>query len=90
MMILKALHPRDDIYILYLPRKKGERGLASIRDGIDTSLQRLENYIKKLGGRLITVTRNNTGNARCQLHKITRKQKMERKTTVWTFQETNK
>ena len=41
----KALHPRDDVDRLYVPRKEGGRGLASIEDNVDTSIQRLEEYI---------------------------------------------
>ena len=42
-----ALHSRDDIVKLYVSRKKGGRGLASIEDNVDTSFQRLEDNIKK-------------------------------------------
>ena len=38
----KAFHPRDDVDRLYVSRKGGGRGLASIEDGVDTSMQRLE------------------------------------------------
>ena len=43
----KALHPRDDVDRLYIPRKEGGRGLISIEDSVDTSIQRLEDYIEK-------------------------------------------
>ena len=33
----KALHPRDDVDRLYVSRKEGERGLASIEANVDTS-----------------------------------------------------
>ena len=39
----KALHPRDDIDRLYVSRREGGRGLASIEDGIDV----VEDYIEK-------------------------------------------
>ena len=42
--MLKALNPRDDIEILYWSRK-GERELVTIEDCMDTSTQRLEDYI---------------------------------------------
>ena len=42
----KALHPRDDVDRLYVSRKQGGRGLANIEDTVDTSIQRLEDYIK--------------------------------------------
>ena len=55
----KTLHPRDDVDILYVSRKEGERGFACIEDSVDASMQRLEDYITKSGGKLITANRNN-------------------------------
>ena len=43
----KALYPRDDVDRLYVSRKEGGRGLASIEDSVDASIQRLEDYIQK-------------------------------------------
>ena len=40
MTIRKALHPR-----LYISRKEGGRGFASIEDSVDASIQRIEDYI---------------------------------------------
>ena len=54
MTIHKALHPRDDVDRLYVSRKEGVRGLASIEDSIDASIQRLEDYIGKHERGLIT------------------------------------
>ena len=34
----KALHPRDNADRLYVPRKEGGRGLVSIEDNVDTSI----------------------------------------------------
>ena len=56
----KALQPRDDVDWLYLSRKEGGRGLSSIEDSIDESIQRLEDYIEKYIGGLITDIRNDT------------------------------
>ena len=42
----KALHPRDGVDRLYVSRKEGGRGLASIEDSIDTSIQRLKDYME--------------------------------------------
>ena len=42
----KALHSRDDVDRLYVSRKEGGRGLASIEDSVDASIQRLEDYIQ--------------------------------------------
>ena len=71
----KVLHPRDDGDALYVSRKKGGRGLTSIKDSVDASIQRLDDNIEKRRGELITVTRNNIDNMSINKTKITRKQK---------------
>ena len=43
----KALHPRDDVDRLHVPRKEGEKRLANIEDSVDTSIKLLKDYIKK-------------------------------------------
>ena len=62
MTMHRALHPRDDVDRLYVPRKEGGRGFASKEDSVDASIQRLEDYIEKHEGGLITAIRNNTDN----------------------------
>ena len=47
MTMHKALHPRNVIDKLYASRKEGGRGLASIEDSMDASIQGPEDYIKK-------------------------------------------
>ena len=69
----KALHPRDDIDRLYVSRKEGGRGLDSIEGSVDASIQWIEDYIEKCGGKLITAIRDNTNNTRINWTKITRK-----------------
>ena len=64
MTMHKALHPRDDVDRLYVSRKEGGRGLISIEGSVDTSIQRLEDYIEKHEGGLITAIRNDTDNDR--------------------------
>ena len=64
---------------LYVPRKEGGRGFASIEDSVNTSIQRLEYYIEKHERGLITAIRNNTDNAIDNRMTITRKQKCEGK-----------
>ena len=71
----KALHPRDDVDRLYVSRKEWGGGLASIEDSVDASIRRLEDYIEKLEGELITATRNDTDNTMDNRMTITRKQK---------------
>ena len=75
MTMHEALHPRDDVDRLYVSRKEEEIGLASIEDSVDVSIQWLEGYIEKHGGRLITATRNNSDDTRVNRTKLTRKQK---------------
>ena len=48
MPMHKALHPRDNVDRLYVSRKEGERGLTSIENTIDASIQWVEEYIKKV------------------------------------------
>ena len=86
MTMHKALHPRDDIDRLYVSRKEGGRGLASIEDSIDASIQRLDDYIVKHERGLITFIRNNTDNTIDSRMTITGKQKWKKKkTTLWAF-----
>ena len=47
MTMNEAFHARDDIDRPYVSRKEGERGLTSIEDSVDASIQRLEDYIGK-------------------------------------------
>ena len=75
MTMDKALHPRDDVDRLYVSRKEGGRGIASIKDSDDASIQRLVEYIQKYEGGLITATRNDTENTMNNRMTITRKQK---------------
>ena len=85
MTVHKALLPRDDVDRLCLSRKERERGLASIEGSIDESLQRIENYIKKRKGRLITVTRNNTKSTSINGTKITRKKKKREEKQLYGY-----
>ena len=85
MTMHKALHPRDDVDRLYVSRKEGRRGLAIIEDSVDASTQRLEDYIQKHEGGLITATRNETENTMNNKRTITRKQKWEGKLLYGRF-----
>ena len=75
----KILLPRDDFDRLY------GKGIASIKDSVDASIQRLEDYIKKCRGRLITATLNNTDKSSIIRIKITRRQQWEEKQLFWHF-----
>ena len=77
MTMNKALHPRDDVDRLYVPRKEWGRGFVSVEDNVDTPIQRLEDYIEKHERGLIMAIRNNTDNTIDNKITITRKQKRE-------------
>ena len=79
MTMHKALHPRDDVERLYVSRKEGGRGLASIDGSVHASIQQLKDYIQKHEGGLITATRNETENTMNNRMTITWKQKWEGK-----------
>ena len=72
----KALHPRDNVESLYVSRKEGGRGLASIEDNVDALIQRLE---EKHERGLITAITTDTDNTMDNKMTITRKQKWEGK-----------
>ena len=76
MTMHKALHPRDDVDRLYVSRKEGGRGLASIEDSIDASIHRFEDYIEKHERELITAIRNKRDNTIDDRMTVTRKQKL--------------
>ena len=82
MTMHKALHPRDNVDRLYVSRKEGGKGLASIEDSIDASIQRLEDYMEEHERGLITTIRNDTDNTIDNRMTTSRKQKWE-KTTLW-------
>ena len=81
----KALNPRDDVDRLYVSWKEGGRGLASIEDNVDVSIQRLEDYIEKQEGGLITAIRNEADNKMDNRMTINRKQKLEEKQNYGRF-----
>ena len=79
MTMHKSLHPRDNVDRLYVSRKEGGRGLASIEDSIDASIQRLEDYTEKHERGLIAAIRNDTDNTIDDGMTTTWKQKWEEK-----------
>ena len=79
MTMYKTLNPKDKVDRLYMSRKEGERGLASIEDSVNTSIQRLEDYIENRRERLISSTRKNTDDTWTNRMLIARKQKLGKK-----------
>ena len=53
----RALHPRHSVAQLYLPRKRGGRGLVSTEDCVDQETTGLPSYIAGSGERLLSVAR---------------------------------
>ena len=43
----KALHPRDDIDLLYVSRKEGGRRLAGTEDSVHALIREIEDYKKE-------------------------------------------
>ena len=85
MTMHKALHPRDVVDRLYVLRKEGGRGLVSIEDSADVSIQRLKDKIQKHDRGLITAIRNDNDNTMGNRMTISRKQKWEGKQLYWHF-----
>ena len=77
--MFKAFHPRDDVDRLYMSRREGGRGHANSEDSVDTSVQRLKDYIRKRWGRLIKAIRSNIIDKKTSWIIITRKLKWEEK-----------
>ena len=88
MTIHKALHLRDDVDRLYISKKEIGRDLARIEDSVDASIQRLEDYIEKHEGGLITAIRNDNHNRMDNRMTITRDQKWEEKQFDGRFKQT--
>ena len=65
-------------------RKEGRRGLATIEDGIEDSVDAREDYLEKHQRGLIKATRNDTDNTIANRMTITKKQRWEEK-QLWTF-----
>ena len=79
MTLHKVLYPRDDDVRLYVSIKKRGKGHASTEDSIDASIQRLDDYLEKHEGGLITTIRNDTDSTMDIRITITTKQKWEEK-----------
>ena len=79
MTMHKALHPRDSVCRLYLPRKEGGRGLIAVEDCIDLAKLGLERYISESDERLIFAARREIDTPSENEEDFKRRMKMERK-----------
>ena len=75
MTMHRVLHPRDNVDRLNVSGKEEGRGLASVEDSVEALIQRLEDYIGKHKGGLITAIKNDTDNTVTNRMTITKKQK---------------
>ena len=76
----KALHTRNNIDRLYVPRKEGGRGSTSVEDCVDVAIHGLEKYSKKGEERLIIAASNSNVNLRAKnITTKSKKTKTERK-----------
>ena len=80
-----ALYARKDVDRLYVSRKKGGKGLASIDDSVDVLIKRLEDDIEKNEGRLFPAIGNNTDNTMGNRMTIPTKQKWAEKQLYGRF-----
>ena len=85
MTMHKTLHPRDVVDRLYVSKMAGGRGLASIEDSVDASIQLLKDYIEKHEGGVITAIKNDTDNTMDNWMTITRQQRWEEKQLYGRF-----
>ena len=77
-----SLHSRDVVERLFTSRKEGGRGLPSIEDIVDASIQQREDYIEKNEGGPITAIKDNTDNTMNSRMTIIREQKWEQKNSM--------
>ena len=52
-----ALHPKSDVDRLYIPRKRGRRGLISFEDCVELAIRGLQVYLHRSEERLKQATR---------------------------------
>ena len=57
----RALHPRDSVARLYLPRKEGGRGLVAIENCVQLAMLGLENYVQDSKERILSSVRCEVG-----------------------------
>ena len=79
MTMHKASHTRDYIDKLYEYRKQGRKGIAIIEDSVHALVWGLKDYKKESNGKLITATRNSTGNIKINRSTKTTEQKWKEK-----------
>ena len=80
--IYRALHPELDVERLYVPRKKGGRGLTSIEDCVDLAIRGLEVYVHGSQERLIQAARGDKING-LEAASVLKRSKKEKRLEDW-------
>ena len=78
----KALYPINDVDWLFVSKKDGERVLTNIKDSAYISIQRLEDYMKKVHRKTDYSHQKQCKQHKYQQNKNNRKTKIGRSTTV--------
>ena len=74
----RALHPRHSVAQLYLPRKRGGRGLVSTEDCVDQATTGLPSYIAGSGERLLSVAQKGMNAPKGSCDEFKKRQREER------------
>ena len=88
MTMHEVLHLREYKDRLYVSRKDGGRGLATIEECVDASVQGLEDYIKRRKEWIITFAKAAAYVKIEKTHKLG--SRAEKKNAVWIFLATNR
>ena len=83
MTMYRALHPRDIVDRLYLPRKEGGRGLISIEDCVDIAELSLKEYVMRSKEKIISAARGNVTKEVESAKAYKKRRKEERETSIW-------
>ena len=77
-----ALHPRDSVCRLYIPRKQGGRGLIGIEDCVVLTILGLENYVNESSDNLIAGARGSEMIPQESIDRVKRR-RVEAKISEW-------
>ena len=80
--IYGALHPKSDVDRLYIPRKKGVRGLISIQDCVELAIRALEVYVHGSEEILIQAARGDKIDA-LEAASVLKRSKKEKRLEDW-------
>ena len=86
MTMRKALHPKSNAHLLYIPKKEGGRRLQGVEETVNVTNLGLENYVKESRQRLLAAARSVDIDLIEPIRETTtkaKKQKKEEKTISW-------